>query len=207
MVKLSFPACPPTLGTRPYENVCKSKGVPRTEKTAYLRALTVCGKDLSCAKKTHEKHRHGKARTGPKANDLDPRSSMKWSSISKLLGRSASSCRQPYSRAPMKLSNNHCDACSEFAVLKSQLLAQSVICCPPHLDRFWRGSGHQLRLVAPPDLILRVHALLRQRLAARLRQERSRHEAEDIDRRDHHRGPAEAAEIRDQPARDQRTGP
>jgi hypothetical protein len=72
MVKLSFPACPPTPGTRPYENVCKSKGVPRTEKTAYLRALTVCGKDLACAKKTHEKHRHGKARTGPKANDLDP---------------------------------------------------------------------------------------------------------------------------------------
>src|SRR5262249_1637164 len=48
--------------------------------------------------------------------------------------------------------------------------------------------------------------LLRQRLSARLRQE-SRHEAEDIDRRDHDRRLAEAAEIRDQPARDQRTGP
>src|SRR5262245_33572549 len=48
--------------------------------------------------------------------------------------------------------------------------------------------------------------LFRQRFSSRLRQE-SRHEAEDIDRRDHHRRLAEAAEIRDQPARDQRTGP
>jgi hypothetical protein len=69
---LSFPACPRTLGTRAYENACKSEGVPRNEKIAYLRALTVCGKDLACAKKTHEEHRRGKARTGPKANDLDP---------------------------------------------------------------------------------------------------------------------------------------
>src|SRR5438132_11708397 len=49
--------------------------------------------------------------------------------------------------------------------------------------------------------------LLRQRLSARLRQERRRHESEDINHRDHDRGLAESAKIRDQPARDQWTDP
>jgi hypothetical protein len=67
-----YPARPPTLAPEAYENVRRCRFTPYRQKTAYLRAVRLCGTSLSDARAEHERQRHGELRRGPRPAQLMP---------------------------------------------------------------------------------------------------------------------------------------
>ena len=72
MARLSLPSRPPCMSPSAYRNVCVSLGVSNRDKRHYLRAMAACANDVSCAKAVHQTEVRGKARTGPRVNDIFP---------------------------------------------------------------------------------------------------------------------------------------
>jgi hypothetical protein len=72
MAKAMLPARPPCLTASAYRNVCRCRGVTTAAKSHYLKAISACKKNLTCAKSAHDSQIAGRARIGPIVDDLIP---------------------------------------------------------------------------------------------------------------------------------------